>query len=325
MPNVSLMFVPAVVCVASMLAHAGEANPAAAPATPIPHVEQRGTGPVPMVLVPGLTCDWKVWDAFMERNKDKYTMYAVTLPGFGGTEPPATPEVATGTPWLDNALAALAATIDEKKLDRPVVVGHSLGGLLALRMAIEHPGKVRGVVAVDGMPAFPIDEKPVPTPERVARVERQIGPMMLNSSDQLWDQQLDMMAGSMVTDPQRGKELREMFRGTPTAVGARYMVELMKSDVTQAMIDSTTPMLVIAAINNDNAAAGMSREVMRTMWEATMGAAKDRVLYVDNSRHFVMDDQPAALDEAVAGFVAKHADAQPAGEKPADGEAAQPK
>jgi pimeloyl-ACP methyl ester carboxylesterase len=317
MPNVSLMFVPAVVCAVSMLAQAGEATPAA-PATPIPHVEQRGTGPVPMVLVPGLTCDWKVWDAFMERNKDKYTMYAVTLPGFGGTEPPATPETATGTPWLDNALAGIAATIDQKKLDKPLVVGHSLGGLLAIRMAIEHPGKVRGVVAVDGMPAFPIDEKPVPPAERVARVERQIGPSMLNTSDEVWSEQINMMAAMMVRDQERGQQLLEMFKTTPTPVGARYMVELMKTDVTQAMIDATTPMLVIAAVNNDNAAAGMSEDVMRTTWAATMGAAKDRVVYVSNSRHFVMDDQPAALDEAVAAFVAKHADAQPAGSQPAE-------
>src|SRR5688500_2392184 len=49
------------------------------PFSPVPHVEVRGKGPIQMVLIPGLLSDWTVFESFMERNGERYTMYAVTL------------------------------------------------------------------------------------------------------------------------------------------------------------------------------------------------------------------------------------------------------
>src|SRR5262245_47521140 len=67
-------------------------QPAAAPSTgavtPLGHVEVRGTGPVPVVLIPNLVMDWTIFESFMQRNSEKFTMYAVTLPGFAGSAPP---------------------------------------------------------------------------------------------------------------------------------------------------------------------------------------------------------------------------------------------
>ncbi|HWQ33597.1 MAG TPA: hypothetical protein VNQ79_12150 [Blastocatellia bacterium] len=45
------------------------------------HVEKRGRGPVPMILISDVRTDWTIWQSFMERNAERYTMYAVTLPG----------------------------------------------------------------------------------------------------------------------------------------------------------------------------------------------------------------------------------------------------
>ena len=74
---------------------------AASAGTPLGHVEQRGAGPTPVVLISGLACDWTVWEDFMDRNTERFTMYAVTLPGMAGTDAPPKPEAEGGTPWLD--------------------------------------------------------------------------------------------------------------------------------------------------------------------------------------------------------------------------------
>ena len=48
--------------------------------TPVAHVETIGSGPIHVVLIPSLGCDWSVWSGFMARNSKRFTMHAVTLP-----------------------------------------------------------------------------------------------------------------------------------------------------------------------------------------------------------------------------------------------------
>src|SRR3954469_18332926 len=117
--------------------------------TPVAHVEQRGNGPVVLIMIPGLSCDWHVYDTFMSRNASRYTMLAVTLPGFGGSSPPSSSD------WLDNAEQAIVQLVHERKLDKPIVVGHSLGGHLVTRLAIHHPEEFRGAISIDDLPLFP--------------------------------------------------------------------------------------------------------------------------------------------------------------------------
>lgn len=275
----------------------------AADLTPLPTVTTKGTGPVQVVLIPGLTCDATVWDAFMARNEAKYTMYAVTLPGFGGTEAPPTPADNTGTPWLDNAQAAVLKLIEDKHLNKPVVMGHSLGGHLALRLAAAAPEKIGGAVSVEGAPAFPLGPTPIPKDQRVAMVEQQ-APALLSISEEEWNKQQDQMAKGMINDPARGTQLREMFRTTKREVGARYMLELVKSDISEDAVKSPAPVLTILAVNEDNAAAGIDGESMKKMWRGLMpGRLSESIEFIDGSRHFVMDDKPAELDTAFEEFV----------------------
>src|SRR5262249_21337993 len=126
---------------------APQSQPAAGPVafTPIAHVEKRGSGPINMVLIPGMSCDWTVFDKFMDRNSVRYTMWAVTLPGFGGTPAPPTPAENQVGAWLDNADAAVWKVIQDQKIAKPVIVGHSLGGFLALRLGTEHAKDLRAV------------------------------------------------------------------------------------------------------------------------------------------------------------------------------------
>ena len=77
--------------------------PGAIAAPELAHVEVRGTGDTALVLIPGLVCGWEVWESFMDRNGDRYTMYAVTLPGMNGSEPLPLPESVEGTPGSTGA------------------------------------------------------------------------------------------------------------------------------------------------------------------------------------------------------------------------------
>lgn len=111
---------------------------------PLLHVaEDRGEGPV-VVLVHGLASSHVDFHYLIPLLEKKYHVLAVDILGFGDSEAPA------GTKFtLDDHANALAATIDSLRPPSPfVLVGHSLGSLIAARYAAANPRKVSQLVMV---------------------------------------------------------------------------------------------------------------------------------------------------------------------------------
>jgi pimeloyl-ACP methyl ester carboxylesterase len=106
-----------------------------------------GGGPGPplvLVLVHGTGGSWQTWLLNLGELARERRVIAIDLPGFGGSQPLA---ITAGMGAYADALAGL---LEALAVERAVVVGHSLGGLVALRLALRHPALVAGVVSVDG-------------------------------------------------------------------------------------------------------------------------------------------------------------------------------
>ncbi|MFC8732312.1 alpha/beta fold hydrolase [Luteimicrobium sp. NPDC057192] len=102
----------------------------------------------PVVLLHGILGSAAYWEAVTRRLPDRRTI-ALDLLGFGASPRP------TGSAY-DTAdhVAAVVATLDALDLRAPVtLVGHSMGALVALRLAADHPDRVARLVLV-GMPVF---------------------------------------------------------------------------------------------------------------------------------------------------------------------------
>ena len=102
----------------------------------------------PMILIPGLACSGEVWDSTVARFKDRHECHVLTLAGFAG-QPPTKLEGS----YTDAIVKGIAGYIRDKKLDKPAIVGHSLGGFLCFKLAAAEPDLVGPIVAVDGFPA----------------------------------------------------------------------------------------------------------------------------------------------------------------------------
>ena len=306
MTHSPLSFVRA--AVAALVASAA-APIASAETTPLAHIEVRGSGPIDLVLIPGLACDWTVWDSFMERNGDRYTMHAVTLPGFGGSEPPPMPESNAGTPWMDNAVEAIAEYMADHGLVGANIAGHSLGGVLAYRLAAEKPDVVGKAVSIDGLPAIPLGPANISAAQRNRMVQDMIAPRMLAMSPEQWAEQQTLMMQSAVGDQDRAASLAEMSSRTPASVGSRYFVELLKTDVRDELPWLDSPLLAIAAIPDD--LPPQPPATMRKNWEDLIGGVQGvQLVFAEGSRHFVMDDDPELVDRTIAAFLGAEAGAE---------------
>ena len=100
-----------------------------------------------IIMIPGLASSGTTWDATVKHLSAHYRCLELTLAGFVGV--PAIPG-----PLLTEARDQIAQYIRDNHLERPVIMGHSLGGSIALDLAAHYPDLVGPVIIVDSLPFF---------------------------------------------------------------------------------------------------------------------------------------------------------------------------
>lgn len=113
------------------------------------HVIQAGTGP-DVVMLHGLSGNLAVWHLKMvPMLSDEYRLTTYDLRGHGNSSMPP-----TGYSTRDMA-GDLLALLDELKIQRPVLLGHSYGADIILHFALLHPDRVSKLVLIEpGLPAL---------------------------------------------------------------------------------------------------------------------------------------------------------------------------
>ncbi len=101
-----------------------------------------GTGR-PVVLIPGLGNTAHIFDQFALKLTPRYHVYGITRRGFGASSAPATGYAA------DRLGDDVLAVLDGVKIEKPVLVGHSLGGEELSSVGSRHPERVAGLIYLD--------------------------------------------------------------------------------------------------------------------------------------------------------------------------------
>ena len=111
------------------------------------HYVERGQGrPVVFLHGNGMMVEDMLISGVLRAAADRsFRAIAIDRPGFGHSERPR------GTTWTASAQAELLPRVFALLgIERPIVVGHSLGAMVALALALDHPDQVSGLVLASG-------------------------------------------------------------------------------------------------------------------------------------------------------------------------------
>jgi pimeloyl-ACP methyl ester carboxylesterase len=297
------LFLALILCV-SMPVMAQEPNRFAATIVPAERfevgatlVERHGQRGAPVILIPGLASGAWTWQETVRRLAGEHVVYVLTLPGFDGR--PAGPGKG-----LAAARQSLRELIESRKLVKPALVGHSLGGMLAMDFAAQHPDLVRAVVSIDGLPILPGTEDWGASQR--SRMAASIGARKVVDTPAMFAaQQQEYMRGTGVVDMARADELAKLTaRSDPGAV-TRYMAEAISLDLRPVLPKITAPVLVISPyfqVDADN--QRMTEESKSAYYTALMdGTANLKVVSIAPARHFAMFDEPKKVNDAIVDFL----------------------
>jgi pimeloyl-ACP methyl ester carboxylesterase len=305
--------------------------PATIPRTPVGtlgHVEILGSGRVPLILIPGGPHTWEVWRGFAQRNAARYTMYAVTLQGYGGTAVPAlgASDSIEGRAWTSGVITALRRLIETRELDRPVIVAnHLMAAYYAVRLASEVECRIGGIVAIASDPisgdALRYAVLRSPAERREGLHERWI-PFFRSVDSTTWSRGAFQPA-ALSDDSARAAALFRAQMATPLYTQIRYYLEYLSDDLGPELRALRVPMLSLVPRFNSAVLPDSVRQRLVARWGSPL-AAEDSLTYnafwarrfgltvpslemrvLPSKAAVVMDDQPAWIDAAVAEFVAK--------------------
>lgn len=116
-------------------------------------VQISGRGNSAILFIPGFASSGAVWNETKAQFESSHTCYTLTMAGFAGVPAEANPSFAH---WEN----AIAQYIKAQKLDKPIIVGHSMGGALALALAADYPSLIGRIVVVDALPCLAAMNQP---------------------------------------------------------------------------------------------------------------------------------------------------------------------
>jgi len=267
-------------------------NPAAHPTFTVKVV---GKGQ-PMLLIPGLNCPGAVWDEAVAHYQQQYQCHIISLAGFAGTAP-----TTVADPHLAQVRDQLLAYIKTQKLTRPVVMGHSLGGFMALWMSATQPTAVGPLVIVDSLPFLAAIQNPATTVE-AARPQAAAMRSQMKQGHMPAAAQRQMVAG-LVTDTARISQVARWGTASDPATSAQTMYDMYTTDLREDIARIQQPVLVLGAWAAYKA-YGSTKESTRAIFTQQYAKLPQaRIEMSEAGRHFLMYDDAAWFTAQADAFL----------------------
>jgi pimeloyl-ACP methyl ester carboxylesterase len=275
-------------------AHSAPAAQQVAAEERLAHISVVTTGSgSPIVLIPGLSTPRSVWDGVVPELAKTHRVLLVQVNGFAGDDPGA--NLKPGV--IDGVVSDLHGYLAAHKLSGVKVVGHSLGGLVALDLAKLHPADASALMIVDALPYVGDTMLPGAT---VAQVEPQARAMrdQIKASYGKEVPGADRLAATMALTPAAQAKVAAWIKQADSRVSAEALYEDLTMDLRPEMAGIKTTITLVYPTSSD-----MPKERADAFYRGEYEKAPN-VTYVPvaDARHFIMLDQPDAFAAAIRAF-----------------------
>ncbi len=259
-------------------------------------VSVSGSGP-PIIFIPGIATPGEVWRPTVDALGGQFQCHVLTLAGFGGL--PAT----RTDPFLPRVRDEIITYIRKQRLDHPVIVGHSMGGLMALWIAETAPELPGRLVIVDALPDMAAVIYPdVPPKEVRQQIAVNVAVIQRSTTAEFTARQHQMMP-SWVASPELASKLAdEVGKSDPLTVG-RALGEMMNADLYPDLTKIVCPTLVMVSVADKIAHSTLEQVTgsFRQQYQPLVGV---RFAVYPLARHFIMLDDPQGFRKSLAGELA---------------------
>ncbi len=248
----------------------------------------------PIILIPGYSCSGEVWNETVSHLKDRYECHVITIAGFGGVAP-------IKNPVLQTVKNDLIKYIADKKLVKPIIMGHSLGAFMSLWIASAIPDKVGKIICVDGLPAIAAMSNPSVNYDSLKINPVYNAEMVANNFAALpaagYEKNMTAAMLSQVSDTARAALIAHWSFLSDRKTLGYTIVELSLTDLRPELEKIKTPVLIMASLYG-------SAEMSYTIMNAQYANLPDKKIEVAQSKHFIMYDAPVWMYKQIDNFLA---------------------
>jgi pimeloyl-ACP methyl ester carboxylesterase len=258
-------------------------------------VTVRGQGP-DVVLIPGLASSSAVWDATVAHLQGHYRLHIVQIAGFAGAPACANAQGPVILPTVD----AIDAYIKTNKLKAPKVIGHSLGGLMGLLLAVQHPEDADKLMIVDSLPFYSVlfgaNNAAAAAPQAAAMRDS-----IIAETQAAYAQSEREFLRSLVKSPEGLKAATGWAVASDKSVVARALYEDMTTDIRPRLHEIKTPVTILYSWDSST---GMPQTAVDGLYRESFAPLPNKtILRIENSFHFIMLDQPKVFAAQVDAFL----------------------
>lgn len=261
------------------------------------NVEIKGKGK-PIILIPGLASSGNVWKQTTDSLQKKYECHILTLAGFANQNP-----INLKNGFLPIIKNEIINYIKNELDEKPILIGHSLGGFLSLSIASSETELLSKIIIVDSYPFMSLAYNPNATVENVLPQAKTMKEMLLSMKDSIFVQQQKMTMPTMITDSINVKIATEWSIQSNRATIAQAMFELMTTDLRTNVEKVTIPILILGSWYGAKD-YGITKEIVKTNYENQFYKAKNyKIVIAETAKHFIMWDEPKWFLNTIKPFL----------------------
>lgn len=236
----------------------------------------------PILLFPGFTCTGEVWEETVSELSKAFECHIFTFAGFGGVAP-------IETPWLPKIKESIVHYVTEKQLKDPMIIGHSLGGALALWLASEEKNPYSKLIVVDALPSTGALMIPNFKSGNIV-YENPYNTQMLEMDAPAFEKMATQMASGMSLNKEKQVKIKDWMLQSDRETYVFGYTDLLKLDLREEVANIKIPVTILAATQP------YGKEMAQNTFKEQYKNLKNYTLeFAEGSAHFIMYDQPQWL------------------------------